>query len=73
MKPILFIAFLALGPAIGAQVTPTVAMPEAAHVVVGDVEQLPDRDPVSESGAGSLRGHDPIAQNATRHSVEAQN
>ncbi len=38
MKPILFIAFLALGPAIGAQVTPTVAMPEAAHVVVGDVE-----------------------------------
>jgi len=62
MKPILFIAFLGLGPAIGAQVTPTVSKIEAVRPVVGDVEQLPDRD----SDMSPLRGHDAMARSTAR-------
>ncbi len=70
MKPLLFLAFLGLAPAFAEQVTPPVAELETVHAVVGDVEQLPDRDPVAESGAGALRGHDPIASASTGDRAE---
>ena len=66
MKPILFIVFLALGPAIGAQVTPTMSKVNAVHPVVGDVEQLPDRD----SDLTPLRGHDAMARSTMWDSAE---